>query len=68
MLRITNSSVNFEGVISNKEEVEIATISGSVNTDSIYVNMHSYDLQKTKDAKDEIVKDVAEFTDLLLSR
>lgn len=68
MLRVTSNSVNMEGVISNESEVDVATVSGSVSLDNLYVNMHSYDVATAIAAKAEIAKDVAEFTTMLLER
>lgn len=66
MLKINNSSYNFDGVSEIGGDVAV-TINGSVTAESLYINISAADIQAAKAAKADIATDVAEFIETILS-
>ena len=66
MLRITNHSENYDGVITIDND-EIAIISGSLTEDNAYANFSSSDITAIKTNVGDVSSDVAEFMQTLLS-
>lgn len=65
MLRITNHSENYSGIIS-VDDTDIASVDGTVNQDNVYMNFNGYNGNAIKADKDTVCTDVAEFLDTIL--
>lgn len=65
MLRITNHSENYDGIIS-VNEIDIAGLNGYMTSDNATVNFNSYDLAAVKANAEDVSSDMAEFMETLL--
>lgn len=65
MLRITNHSENYDGVITI-DDVDIANVNGSVTQENAYASFNSYDINAVKANATDVSSDMAEFMEALL--